>query len=51
MSDFSVENDRLLRYETCYTGEGGVAYTRATIVITKEEFVACYKAWIKENEK
>lgn len=50
MNDFSIDGDRLVRLEPCYTSEGGTAYTRETTVITKEEFVACYEAWIKEND-
>lgn len=53
MSDFRVDDERLVRYDKRYTCEGGVAYVGETTVITKEEFVACYDAWIKgyENEK
>lgn len=50
MKDFEIKNDTLVRYESACTCEGGIDYMVATPVITKEEFLACYRAWILENE-
>lgn len=47
MKKLGIEGDTLVRYEQAYTGEGGVAYTKQIPVITKEEFKACYSAWIQ----
>lgn len=47
MANFEIVGNTLVRYERAYTGEGGVSYRKETSVITKEEFIACYKAWIE----
>ena len=50
MARFEIWDDSLVREESAYTCEGGIfSYCKRTTVITKEEFIACYKAWI-ENE-
>ena len=46
MVNFEVVGDTLVRYERAYTGEGGISYTKQIPVITKDEFKACYRAWI-----
>ena len=53
MEKFEIMNDALIRIESAFTCEGGMFYEKKAIVITKEEFIACYKAWIEkgtENE-
>ena len=45
-TSFEIWNDTLVREEPVYTCEGGISYCKRTAVITKEEFIACYKAWI-----
>lgn len=47
MANFEIVGNTLVRYERAYTCEGGVSYRKETSVITKEEFIACYKAWIE----
>lgn len=47
MKKFGIEGDTLVRYEQAYTGEGGMAYIKQIPVITKDEFKACYSAWIQ----
>ena len=49
MADYRITNDMLIRQETAYTGEGGFSYIKGTLIITKEEFIACYNAWIKNT--
>lgn len=46
MKKSGIEGDTLVRYEQAYTGEGGMSYTKRIPVITKDEFKACYRAWI-----
>lgn len=46
-SNFEIVDDILVRKESAFTCEGGVSYEKRTPIITKEEFVACYKAWIE----
>lgn len=46
-SSFEIWDDTLIREEPGYTCEGGISYCKRTAVITKEEFIACYKAWIE----
>ena len=49
MAKFEIVGDALVRYERAYTCEGGMSYRKETPVITKEEFIACYKAWIESE--
>lgn len=52
-ASFEIRDDMLVRKEPAYTCEGGTSFYKRTAVITKEEFIACYKAWIGsevENE-
>ena len=51
MSSFEIWSDTLIREEPGYTCEGDVSYCKRTAVITKEEFIACYKEWIESDEK
>ena len=54
MEKFEITGDTLVRCEMAFTCEGGMFYEKKTTVITKEEFIACYKAWIEsetENER
>ena len=46
MEKFEIMNDALIRIESAFTCEGGMFYEKKAIVITKEEFITCYKAWI-----
>lgn len=53
MEKSEIVGDALVRTESAFTCEGGMFYEKKTTVITKEEFIACYKAWIEseaENE-
>ena len=43
MASFEIWNDALIREEQAYTCEGGISYCKRTTVITKEEFIACYR--------
>jgi len=49
MASFEIWNDMLIREEQAYSSEGGTSYCKCTTVITKEEFIACYKAWIESE--
>lgn len=54
MEKSEIVGDALIRTEQAFTCGGGMFYEKKTIVITKEEFVTCYKSWIEseaENEK
>lgn len=51
MSSFEIWDDSLIREEQAYSCEGGVSYCKRIRVITKEEFIACYKEWIESEEK
>ena len=44
-----IENDMLLREEQFRVGEGVFSIKR-TCIITKDEFIACYNKWVKEEE-
>ena len=48
--EYKFKNNTLYRY--VYSGEGRTEVVREEKVISKEEFVMCYKEWIsgKENE-
>ena len=46
---FEIVNDTLTRSVSAFTCEGGMFYEKKTTVITKEEFIACYKAWIESE--
>ena len=49
MDKFQIKNDVLIRREPAYTCEGGMSYVKETAIITKEEFIACYNAWITSD--
>ena len=51
MGKFEIIDNTLVRCEMAYTCEGGISYEKRTPVITKEEFIACYKAWIEGEEE
>lgn len=51
MGKFEIMGDTLVRCEMVCTCEGGMFYEKKTPVITKEEFIACYKAWIESEEE
>jgi len=45
-----IENDMYIRVMPVYDGDTVIALRREC-VITKEEFIECYNAWIKEKEE
>ena len=49
MKKFEIVGDSLIRSDCAFTCEGGRFYEKKTTVITKEEFIACYKAWIESE--
>lgn len=49
MKKSEIVGDTLVRYEEGFTSGGGMFYRKGTLVITKEEFIACYKAWIEKE--
>ena len=49
MADYIITNDTLIRKEPACTCEGGFSYIKETPIITKEEFIACYNAWVKNT--
>lgn len=51
METFEIIDDTLIRREMAFTCEGGMFYEKKITVITKEEFIACYKAWIEGKDK
>jgi len=51
MEKFEIIDNTLIRCEMAFTCEGGMFYEKKTTVITKEEFIACYKAWIEGEEE
>lgn len=44
-----IQEDMLLREEQFRVGEG-VFSVKRTCIITKDEFIACYNKWVKEEE-
>lgn len=44
-----IQDDMLLREEQFRVGEG-VFSVKRTCIITKDEFIACYNKWVKEEE-
>ena len=44
-----IEDDKLVR-DTPIRQNGEWVACHKAVVITKEEFIACYNAWIKEND-
>lgn len=46
MEDSYIENDKLIR-----TVPVGRFSSTMRVVITKEEFLMCYKAWVEGKEK
>lgn len=51
MEKFEIRGNTLVRNEYVCTCESGTSVYKRTAVITKEEFIACYKAWIESEEK
>lgn len=51
MENYKIDNDALIRRESACTCEGGFSYIKETTIITKEEFIACYNAWVKPKRK
>lgn len=49
MSDYKIKDDALIRMESQWATENGVECVHAKLVITKEEFIACYNAWVKKG--
>ena len=50
--DFSIHDDVLVRFDRpIFDRYGNVVGAQQNIVITKEEFIACYKEWILEEKK
>lgn len=45
-----IEDNKLIR-ETPISQNGDWVACRRDVIITKEEFIACYNAWIKENKE
>ena len=45
-----IENDRLVRKTRAYSAEYNAPVYKTEVVITKEEFLECYNAWIKGIE-
>lgn len=50
MSNFIIEDDRLIRSTPIYRGNGWVDVIENKLVITKDEFLACYNRWVKEEK-
>lgn len=48
---FEIVGDALIRSDCGFTCGGGMFYEKKTTVITKEEFIACYKEWIESEDK
>lgn len=50
MTDYIITNDTLIRKAPTFICEGSFSYyIKETPIITKEEFIACYNAWIKNT--
>ena len=49
MENYKIDNDVLIRKELTCTSEGGFPYIKETVIITKDEFMACYNAWVKQD--
>ena len=45
-----IDGNKLVRHEPIFRGEDLAGY-KVQIVITKEEFLECYNAWVKGGEK
>ena len=45
MSNFIIEDDRLIRYAPVYRDDTMISMEQ--LVITKEEFLACYNRWVQ----
>ena len=45
-----IENDKLVRKTKSYSDEYKAPVYKTEVVITKEEFLECYNAWIKGIE-
>jgi len=46
-----IEEDKLIRLEPLTIDKNEIITYQGQLVITKEEFIACYNAWIKEKEE
>ena len=44
-----IENDMLVRVQPAVCLGELAHYNRKECIITKEEFIACYNAWIKQE--
>lgn len=51
MSDFIINDDNLIRSEPIRYINNQTVYCENKLVITKEEFMACYNKWIKGEQK
>ena len=47
MSNFIIEDDSLIRSRPIYQYGDTVVGIENKLVITKEEFLACYNKWVK----
>lgn len=47
MSEF--QDDKLIRKTPVYDSDGSYVAIRNEVVITKEEFLSCYKEWVLKN--
>jgi len=50
-TSFAILDDMLVREELVSTCGDNITICKRTAVITKEEFIACYKAWIGSEEE
>ena len=48
-TSFEILDDTLVREELVSTCGDNISICKRTAVITKEEFIACYKAWIESE--
>lgn len=46
-----IEDDKLLREHPLYLDRDTITGYRLDLVITKEEFLECYNAWVKGGEQ
>lgn len=50
MNNFIIEDDSLIRIRPINCNDAFVVIEKQLVVITKEEFLACYNKWIKGEE-
>jgi hypothetical protein len=49
-SNFKINDEELIRFSGQFTSEDGFGYVSGTTIITREEFIACYNAWVRGEE-